>query len=66
MEPGRLVDLVSFPGWLVGITYLRCQGYRCWVINPSGVVLNDGEVYPTHASAISAGRGLVEQSLELD
>ncbi|MBD0269200.1 MAG: hypothetical protein ICV77_13015, partial [Cyanobacteria bacterium Co-bin8] len=38
--------------------------YRCWVITPELVVLNDGEDYETSQMALAAGRALVELSLE--
>lgn len=65
MQEGTLVLLSGFPGWIVGVSYTPTVGYRCWVINPELVVLNDGERYATGQAAMAAGRDLVEQSLEL-
>jgi hypothetical protein len=63
MNEGRLIEIVAFPGWIVGVS--RSWGlYRCWVITPELVVLNDGEVYETGQMALAAGRALVELSLE--
>lgn len=64
MNEGRLVQLVVFPGWLVGVTYRRSLGYRCWVINPDMAVLNDGERYSSSAAALEAGRLLVRYSTD--
>ena len=59
----QLTDVVAFPGWVLGVS-LGFAGYRCWIMTPELVVLNDGEVYPTSQDAMDAGRALVELSLE--
>lgn len=63
MDEGRLVEIVAFPGWIVGVSVMR-EVYRCWVITPELVVLNDGELYESDQAALAAGRLLVELSLE--
>ncbi|MBD2257535.1 hypothetical protein [Pseudanabaena sp. FACHB-2040] len=63
MNEGRLIEIVAFPGWIVGVS-LNWGLYRCWVITPELVVLNDGEDYETSQMALAAGRALVELSLE--
>jgi hypothetical protein len=61
-----LAHVSVFPGWIAGVTYRRGEGYRCWVINPDFVVLNDGEVYPNGQAAIAAGRLFIHHSLEVE
>jgi len=61
-----LITLVAFPDWLVGVSDVPKLGYRCWVITPDLVVLNDGEIYATVEAALTTGRTLVEQSLGLE
>ncbi|HEY9735960.1 MAG TPA: hypothetical protein V6D06_06745 [Trichocoleus sp.] len=63
MNEGRLIEIVAFPGWIVGVSH-NWGLYRCWVITPELVVLNDGELYETGQAALAAGRTLVELSLE--
>lgn len=63
MSEGRLVEIVAFPGWIVGVS-AQWGVYRCWVITPELVVLNDGELYENGHLALAAGRALVELSLE--
>lgn len=64
MEKGRLTQVVAFSGWIIAITWRRSQCYRCWVVTPELVVLNDGECYAQEFEAFAAGRVLVELSLE--
>ena len=66
MEADKIVEISAFPDWLVGVSYSRAEGYRCWVVNPELAVLNDGEFYTTSGEAMSSGRYLVEHSLELE
>ncbi|NEP17925.1 MAG: hypothetical protein F6J97_13640 [Leptolyngbya sp. SIO4C1] len=63
MVDSRLVQLLAFPGWIVGISHTPAVGYRCWVITPELSVLNDGEVYRTRQAALQVGCELVRQSL---
>lgn len=63
MDEGRLIEIVAFPDWIVGVSVMRGL-YRCWVITPELVVLNDGELYQSGQAALAAGRLLVELSLE--
>ncbi|HHP7244645.1 MAG TPA: hypothetical protein ACFE0H_08170 [Elainellaceae cyanobacterium] len=65
MENGTIIQVSAFPSWIVGISYTETVGYRCWVINPELIVLNDGEIYATSQAAMTAGRYFVEHSLEL-
>ena len=65
MEQGKLIQVCAFPGWIVAVSYTQPLGYHCWVMTPELIVLNDGEIYPTSAEAMEAGRFLVEHSLEL-
>ncbi|MFE4104648.1 hypothetical protein [Almyronema epifaneia] len=62
----KIVQVLAFPGWIVGISYALETGYRCWVINPDFAVLDDGEHYATSQAAIAAGRLLVKYSLECE
>lgn len=64
MDSGRLIHVLAFPGWVVGVTYRRSLGFQSWVITPERVVLSDGEVYSSDKAALAAGRTLVELSLE--
>ncbi|NET36504.1 MAG: hypothetical protein F6K19_31495 [Cyanothece sp. SIO1E1] len=64
MEEDKIIQVSAFPDWIVGVSYARVDGYRCWVITPELKVLNDGEIYGTSHAAMSAGRYLVEHSLE--
>lgn len=62
-----LTDLVGFPdGWLVGVSFSLEWGYQCWVITPERQVYTDGEFYESSFVALSAGRFLVEHSLEVE
>lgn len=63
MDKGRLIEIVAFPGWIVAVSR-SWHGYRCWVITPELVVLNDGELYESARLALGAGRALVELSFE--
>ncbi|HEY9762146.1 MAG TPA: hypothetical protein V6D07_06445 [Trichocoleus sp.] len=63
MDEGRLIEIVAFPDWIVGVSATRGI-YRCWVITPELVVLTDGELYGSSQAALAAGRLLVELSLE--
>lgn len=65
MMKSRLVQLLAFPGWVVGIDYTPWLGYRCWVITPELTVLNDGEVYDTRQAALAVGCELVRHTLGL-
>ncbi|NJL87102.1 MAG: hypothetical protein HC886_15820 [Leptolyngbyaceae cyanobacterium SM1_1_3] len=64
MQAAKIIQVLAFPGWIVGISYALKTGYRCWVITPDFVVLDDGENYATSHAAIAAGRFLVKSSLE--
>ncbi|ABW29996.1 hypothetical protein [Acaryochloris marina] len=67
MAIDSLTDLVGFPGgWLIGVSYALEWGYQCWVITPEHQVHTDGEFYESNLGALSAGRFLVEHSLEVD
>lgn len=63
MDVGDLVHVSVFPGWIAGVTYHWGEGYRCWVINPELVVLNDGEIYSSDQDAIAAGRLFIHYSI---
>lgn len=63
MAKSRLVALIAFSDWLVGVTRTRSGGYCCWVINPERVVLTDGEVYTRRKEALAAGCSLVQASI---
>lgn len=63
MGSERLIHVVAFPGWVIGVTQHR-TGYRCWVITPEQVVLHDREIYDSAEVAIAAGRTLVELSID--
>lgn len=63
MDEDGLVEIVAFPGWLVGVSTIHGL-YQCWVVTPELVVLNDGEIYESSQAALAAGRLLVELSLE--
>ena len=65
MEDSGIIQVSAFPGWIVGVSYVLGEGYRCWVITPELAVLNDGECYEASQAAMAAGRFLVEHSLEL-
>ncbi|MGF1571147.1 MAG: hypothetical protein ACFCVD_24240 [Nodosilinea sp.] len=62
MNSDRLIHVSVFPGWIVGVTYRRGEGYRCWVVNPELTVLNDGEIYASGEDAIAAGRLFIHHS----
>ena len=63
MKQGTLVQVSAFPGWIVLISYTPSVGYRCWVMTPELMILNDGERYRTSTAAMAAGRCLVQYSL---
>jgi hypothetical protein len=65
MDDG-LIQVVAYPGWIVGVTRGRRRGYRCWVITPELLVLTDGESHRTSLAALKAGRWIVEFSLAQD
>ncbi|MEO0985672.1 MAG: hypothetical protein AAFY20_09000 [Cyanobacteria bacterium J06639_14] len=61
MEDSQFVQLSAMPGWIVGVSHTKNQGYRCWVINPDLDVLNDGSVYTTSSAALAAGRAFIQR-----
>jgi hypothetical protein len=63
MDSGTLIHVSVFPGWIASVTYHRGEGYRCWVVNPDLVVLNDGEIYSGSQAAIDAGRAFIQYSI---
>jgi hypothetical protein len=63
MAISKLTHVLTFPGWIAAITYEAGQGYRCWVVNPDFVVLNDGERYRTSGEAVQAGRIFIHHSM---
>jgi len=63
MPLDRLIHLSAFPGWIACVTHCHLQGYQCWVIDPEYTVLSDGELYPTSAEALAAGRLFIHQSI---
>lgn len=63
MNEGKLIEIVAFAGWVVAVSR-HWELYRCWVITPELVVLNDGELYESARLALAAGRALVELSFE--
>jgi hypothetical protein len=63
MASRQITHVLTFPGWIAAITYDLGQGYRCWVVNPDFVVLNDGELYTTSRDALHAGRIFIHYSM---
>lgn len=66
MAGSRLIHVSVFPGWIVGITYDRGSGYRCWVISPDMTVLHDDEIYASSQDALSAGRLYIHHAMGVE
>ncbi|NER80705.1 MAG: hypothetical protein F6K42_14265 [Leptolyngbya sp. SIO1D8] len=62
MENSQVVQLSAMPGWIIGVSHIKDQGYQCWVINSDLDVLNDGLLYTTSSAALTAGRTFIERS----
>jgi hypothetical protein len=62
MDIPQVVQLSARPGWIIGISHIKNQGYQCWVINSDLDVLNDGTLYRTSSAALMAGRSFIERS----
>ncbi|WP_339383245.1 hypothetical protein [Oculatella sp. LEGE 06141] len=52
-----------YPGWIVGVSGTRTDGYSCWVVGSDCVALNDGRRYETSHDAMLVGRAFVERHL---
>ena len=63
MDIPKVIQLAAWPGWIIGISQVKDQGYQCWVINPDLDVLNDGTLYRTSSAALMAGRSFIERSV---
>ena len=61
MQECELVDILTYPGWVIAIGRTR-QGYRCWVFTPDFTVLDDGQVYSTSEGAARNARCLISES----
>lgn len=65
MEGGIVVQVSTFPGWIVGVSRSEFyEGFLCWVVDPDCNVLNDGRSYETSNAAMLAGRAYVEHFLD--
>ena len=62
MSEWSIVQISAYPGWIVGVSHSKTQGYQCWVINPNLDVLSNKEIYYTSSAAMAAGRNFVERS----
>ncbi|NJN22369.1 MAG: hypothetical protein HC812_15780 [Leptolyngbya sp. RL_3_1] len=62
MDIPQVVQLSARPGWIIGVSHIKNQGYQCWVINSDLDVLNDGTLYRTSSAALMAGRSFIERS----
>lgn len=62
MESIKFIQLSAMPGWILGVSQTRGQGYQCWIIDAELSVLNDGRQYTTSHAALTAGRSFIEQS----
>ena len=60
----RLVQLVAYQNWIIGVSRTDGNSYFCWVITPEAVALNDGEHYPSVYEAMKSGRQLVLSSVD--
>ena len=63
MDSTQVIQLSAMPGWIIGISHVKEQGYQCWLINPDLNILNDGYLYHTSSAALMAGRAFVERQL---
>ncbi len=63
MDIPQVIQLSARPGWIIGISHTKAQGYQCWVINRDLEVLNDGTLYRTSSAALMAGRSFIERSI---
>lgn len=61
MDEGSFVQVAAMTGWIIGVSYVKNQGYQCWIVNPELDVLSDGTFYTTSSAAMSAGRSFVER-----
>jgi hypothetical protein len=66
MSSTHIVEVIAFPGWIIGICCLPEGDYSYWVMTPELTLLSDGETYTSRDEALSAGRFLVEYSIEVD
>ncbi|NJM64467.1 MAG: hypothetical protein HC851_01750 [Acaryochloris sp. RU_4_1] len=66
MSTAHLVEMIAFPGWIIGVCRLPEGDYSCWVMTPELTLISDGETYTSGDEALSAGRFLVEYSIEVD
>jgi hypothetical protein len=51
----QLIQLVSIADWLLGVTYERSAGFQCWLVDPEGNLLSDGQFHSTHLEARDTG-----------
>lgn len=63
MSEGIIVQVSTFPGWIVGVSRDGDGNYLCWIINPDFDVLCDRRSYETSNAAMVAGRLFVESNL---
>lgn len=61
MQDCELVNILTYPGWVIVIGRTEL-GYRCWVFTPDFTVLDDGEFHPTSEAAANNARGLISDS----
>lgn len=62
MFQNQLIQLVGIADWLLGITHERSTGFQCWLIDPDGNLLNDGQFHSTHGEARETGMTFIESS----
>ncbi|GAB4227397.1 MAG: hypothetical protein Kow00121_56090 [Elainellaceae cyanobacterium] len=59
----EIVQVSTFPGWIVGVSRNGDRGFLCWVVNPDLNILCDRRNYETSNAAMLAGRMFVENNL---
>lgn len=64
MKQESMVQVTTFPGWVIGVSCSEAQVYRCWIITPDLRVFSDGEFYETCSAALASGRYFVERNLD--
>lgn len=55
MFRNQLIQLVSISNWLLGVTYQRSTGFQCWLVDPDGNLLSDGQFHSTQTEARATG-----------
>jgi hypothetical protein len=66
MFRNQLIQLAAIEDWLLGVTYERSTGFQCWLVDPSGNLLSDGQFHSTQLEARETGLAVINESLGQD